>query len=34
MQRLTPADIRKLAETYLREDRLWRVRVTPEGEKG
>ncbi len=34
MQRLTPADIRRLAETYLREDRLWRLRVTPEGEKG
>jgi len=34
LQRLTPADIRKLAETYLREDRLWRLRVTPEGEKG
>lgn len=34
LQRLTPADIRKLAETYLRDDRLWRLRVTPEGEKG
>ena len=34
LQRLTPADIRKLAQTYLRDDRLWRLRVTPEGEKG
>jgi len=34
LQRLTPADIRKLAETYLRDDRLWRLRVTPEGENG
>jgi zinc protease len=34
LQRLTPADIRHLAETYLRDDRLWRLRVTPEGEKG
>jgi zinc protease len=34
LQRLTPADVRKLAETYLRDDRLWRLRVTPEGEKG
>ena len=34
LQRLTPADIRKLAETYLKDDRLWRLRVTPEGDKG
>jgi zinc protease len=34
LQRLTPADIKKLAATYLRDDRLWRLRVTPEGEKG
>jgi zinc protease len=34
LQRLTPADIRKLAETYLQDDRLWRLRVTPEGDKG
>ena len=41
MQSVTPADVRKMAETYLRDDRLWRLRVTPEpaspaaeGEKG
>jgi zinc protease len=41
LQRVTPAEVRALAETYLRDDRLWRLRVTPEppksmieGEKG
>jgi zinc protease len=34
LQGMTPADIRKLAATYLRDDRLWRLRVTPEGDKG
>lgn len=41
MQRVTPGEVRALAETYLRDDRLWRLRVTPEpakstmeGEKG
>jgi zinc protease len=41
LQRVTPAEVRRLAETYLRDDRLWRLRVVPEpdrmnneGEKG
>ncbi len=41
LQRVTPAEVRALAETYLRDDHLWRLRVTPEpaktmieGEKG
>jgi len=41
LQRVTPAEVRALAETFLRDDRLWRLRVTPEpvkaaieGEKG
>lgn len=41
LQRVTPAEVKALAEVYLRDDRLWRLRVTPEagksvieGEKG
>ena len=33
LQRVTPAEVRMLAETYLRDDRLWRLRVTPEPAK-
>ena len=33
LQRVTPAEVRRMAEAYLRDDRLWRLRVTPDAAK-